>query len=26
LLPTMWRNVLVSWDTIFCGPHAYIIC
>ena len=26
LFPTMWRNVLVSWDTIFCGPHAYIIC
>jgi hypothetical protein len=26
LLPLMWRNVLVSWDTIFCGPHAYIIC
>jgi hypothetical protein len=26
LLPPMWRNVFVSWDTIFCGPHAYIIC
>ena len=25
LLPLMLRNVLVSWDTIFCGPDAYLI-
>ena len=25
LLPLMLRNVLGSWDTIFCGPDAYLI-
>ena len=25
LLPLLLRNVLVSWDTIFCEPDAYLI-